>query len=59
MLYYCISDFSTPRSLLAGIGMVVSKVVAQDMINEVDADGSGLIEFDEFLKLMMMYPPPF
>ncbi len=24
----------------------------QDMINEVDADGSGCIEFEEFLDLM-------
>ncbi|CAD5118233.1 unnamed protein product [Dimorphilus gyrociliatus] len=34
------------------MGMVVAEQELDDMINEVDADGSGYIDFPEFLALM-------
>ena len=47
-------SLSLSHSILGGLGVSISKSAAQDMVNEVDADGSGLIEFDEFMKLIMM-----
>ena len=32
--------------------VIVQSRVAQDMINEVDADGNGTIDFPEFLTMM-------
>ena len=34
------------------ITMMTTRIQVQDMINEVDADGNGTIDFTEFLSLM-------
>ena len=58
--YYCIYYSSvlgtiTTRELgtvMRSLGQNPTEAELQDMINEVDADGSGTIDFPEFLALM-------
>ena len=38
--------------VMRSLGQNPSEAQIQDMINEVDADGNGAIEFSEFLNLM-------
>ena len=40
------------RILLLGMQVEVTEADAQDMINSMDADGSGMLSFPEFLNLM-------
>ena len=35
------------------ITMIMMRMQVQDMINEVDADGSGAVEFPEFCVMMV------
>lgn len=39
-------------SVLRSLGQCPTQAEVQDMINEVDCDGNGLIDFDEFVNLM-------
>jgi len=43
---------------LTAQGVVISPKNARALVAEVDADGSGEIEFDEFLKLLEIIGPP-
>ena len=38
--------------MFANLGQNISEAELEDLIKEVDEDGSGQIEFDEFLTLM-------
>lgn len=40
---------------MRSLGQNPTEAELQDMINEVDADGSGTIDFPEFLSLMARY----
>lgn len=39
-------------AVMRSLGQKPSELQLRDMIKEVDADGNGTIEFNEFLKLM-------
>ena len=39
-------------AVMQTLGMHLTKQELQDMINEVDADGNGSVDFPEFLSLM-------
>lgn len=39
-------------TVMRSLGQNPTEAELQDMVNEVDADGSGTIEFPEFLNLM-------
>merc|ERR1712233_104878 len=39
-------------TVMRSLGQTPTEAELQDMINEVDADGSGTIDFAEFLSLM-------
>ena len=41
--------------MLKALGQTPSQNELSDMINEVDADGNGTIDFPEFLSLMARY----
>ena len=43
------------HNLLEGLGIKVTEEEAEDLVNEVDADGSGVIEFEEFVFLMQRF----
>merc|ERR1711998_358699 len=40
--------------LMKAFGQELEDDELQDMINEVDADGSGVIEFDEFVHMIVL-----
>ena len=40
---------------MRSLGQNPTEAELQDMINEVDADGNGTIDFPEFLSLMARY----
>ena len=40
-------------SVMKSMGLKPTEAELQDMINEVDADGNGAIDFPEFLALMV------
>ena len=40
------------RALLQSLGVHPSDEELEEMINEVDTDGNGVLEFPEFLSLM-------
>ena len=40
------------KDALESLGQVVTEESVQELVDEVDEDGSGEIEFDEFLVLM-------
>ena len=44
-----ISELERP---LIGLGFAESREEVQEMIDEVDEDGSGQVEFDEFLQII-------
>jgi Ca2+-binding EF-hand superfamily protein len=37
---------------LIALGLLDSRQQVQDIVNEVDDDGSGMLEFEEFLKII-------
>ncbi|KAF9153707.1 hypothetical protein BGX21_005014, partial [Mortierella sp. AD011] len=37
---------------MRSLGQILTETELQDMINEVDADGNGIIDFHEFLTMM-------
>ncbi|XP_075240188.1 calmodulin-alpha-like [Convolutriloba macropyga] len=39
-------------TVMRSLGQTPTEQELQDMINEVDADGNGLIDFEEFLEMM-------
>jgi len=43
--------------LLEGLGVATTFQQKEDMINELDVDGSGTIDFDEFSALMKGFQP--
>jgi centrin-1 len=45
-------DTKELRKAMKALGLRYSKREIEDMIDEVDDDNSGLIEYEEFLKLM-------
>ena len=42
-------------TVMRSLGQNPTEAELQDMINEVDADGNGTIDFPEFLSLMARY----
>lgn len=51
----CIAGTITTKELgtvMRSLGQNPTEAELQDMINEVDADGNGTIDFPEFLNLM-------
>ncbi|RKO92984.1 EF-hand, partial [Blyttiomyces helicus] len=40
-------------TVMRSLGQSPTEAELQDMINEVDADGNGTIDFEEFLKMMV------
>jgi Ca2+-binding EF-hand superfamily protein len=42
---------------LIGLGLAGNRDEVQEMIDEVDEDGSGMIEFDEFLLIIKSNDP--
>lgn len=51
-------DFIVSQELgtvMRSLGQNPTEAELQDMINEVDADGNGTIDFPEFLSLMARY----
>ena len=44
-----------PGTVMRSLGQNPTEAELQDMINEVDADGNGTIDFPEFLSLMARY----
>ena len=40
---------------MLGLGINATPEEAEDMLNEVDDDGSGVIEFEEFVILMQRF----
>lgn len=45
-------DVDELKDALESLGQVVTEESVQELVDEVDEDGSGEIEFDEFLVLM-------
>jgi len=45
-------DYKELKAALKALGMKIDKHELKKMITEVDADGSGSIEFPEFLQMM-------
>lgn len=43
--------------LLEGLGVVTTYQQKEDMINELDVDGSGTIDFEEFSTMMRGFQP--
>ena len=44
--------FQELATVMRSLGQNPTEAELQDMINEVDVDGNGTIEFDEFLAMM-------
>ena len=40
------------ETILKSLGQAPTKEELKDMINEVDADGNGTVDFEEFLSMM-------
>ncbi|CAN6815023.1 unnamed protein product [Brassica oleracea] len=51
---YCVGCITTKElgTVMRSLGQNPTEAELQDMINEVDADGNGTIDFPEFLNLM-------
>ena len=45
-------DYRELKAAMKALGVVVDKVELKKMITDVDADGSGSVEFPEFLQMM-------
>jgi len=43
------------HTLLEGLGIKVTEEELLDLVNEADADGSGVIEFEEFVFMMQRF----
>ena len=43
------------ETILTSLGQKPTKEELEDMINEVDADGNGEVDFDEFLSLIEIH----
>lgn len=41
------------RSVMHSLGQNATEAELQDMLNEIDADGNGTIDFPEFLAMMV------
>ena len=55
IVYYCLSSIRSYISLQKIVNeqkYTIKYIFKQDMINEVDADGNGTIDFPEFLTMM-------
>mgnify|MGYP001263167269 CR=1 FL=1 len=52
LLYFCFLSFQELATVMRSLGQNPTEAELQDMINEVDIDGSGSIEFNEFLTMM-------
>lgn len=52
--YDCLGCITTKElgTVMRSLGQNPTEAELQDMINEVDADGNGTIDFPEFLNLM-------
>ncbi|XP_035697650.1 troponin C-like isoform X2 [Branchiostoma floridae] len=50
-------DISTRElgTIMSRLGMTPSRAELNDIVHEVDADGSGTIDFEEFLEMMVLY----
>ncbi|CAH1240749.1 troponin C-like isoform X1 [Branchiostoma lanceolatum] len=50
-------DISTRElgTIMSRLGMTPSRAELTDIVHEVDADGSGTIDFEEFLEMMVLY----
>merc|ERR1712243_23343 len=47
-------DSSQISSIMRALGQNPSEAEIQDMVNQVDKDGSGLLDFPEFLSMMVL-----
>merc|ERR1711971_854427 len=47
-------DSSQVSSIMKAIGQNPSEAEIQDMVNQVDKDGTGMIDFPEFLSMMSL-----
>ena len=53
-LNHCAGTITTKElgTVMRSLGQNPTEAELQDMVNEVDADGNGTIDFPEFLNLM-------
>ena len=49
---FSFTAFQELATVMRSLGQNPTEAELQDMINEVDEDGNGTIEFDEFLVMM-------
>ena len=53
--HICLNLFQELSTVMRSLGQNPTDAEVQDMINEVDVDGSGAIEFPEFCVRMFSY----